>query len=123
MVVSRSSLFRMVQGVDLGVGDRGAVLVVGLVGALVDESVVGVSAAVQGDVGHGARRVVTQHSEGGVGGDALGSVHSGRVAQGHVCCEVVAVEDDAGAIPEAFGPSRFRSASTATTCQRLPLRT
>ena len=39
----------------------------------------------------------------GVGGDALGGVHGGGIAQGDVVAHVVVVEDGAGVVGEAFG--------------------
>jgi hypothetical protein len=103
------------QGVDLRVADRGAVLVIGFPGkALVDEGVIGVSAAGQRHVGHRARGVLTQYGDGGVRGDALSGVHGGRIAQGHVLGDTVG---------KPFAPSRFGLVSIATTCRRLPLHT
>jgi hypothetical protein len=90
---------------------------------LVDERLIGVSAAGQGDVGHCAGSTFAEDCVAVVGGDALGGVHGRGVAQGDVLAQVVTVENDAGPSPRRSAARRLRSGSTAATRQRLPLRT
>src|SRR6185312_1632816 len=91
------------QLVDLWRGDGCGVVVVGFVVELVVEvGVVGVAAAGHGDVGHGAGSSFSEDGVAGVGGDALGGVHGGGITQSDVLGEVVAVEDGAGTVGEAF---------------------
>ena len=72
-------------------------------GALVEVGGVGVAAAGHRDVEQCAAGVFAEDGVAGVGGDALGGVHGDRVAEADVLAQVVAFEDDAGAVVEAFG--------------------
>src|SRR6478609_1555381 len=75
----------------------------------VDVGLVGVAAAGQCDVGHGAAGSFSDDGVGGVGGDALGGVHGDRVPQRDVLAQIVVVEDDAGVVGESFGRNAIRS--------------
>src|SRR5271168_2208354 len=82
--------------VHLGGVEQVAVLVVGFTGrSAVDVDVVAFATARHRDVCHGAA--------GCVGGDALGGVHGGGIAQGDVLAHVVVFEDGAGLVGEPFG--------------------
>lgn len=71
--------------------------------AFVDVSVVGVASAGHGDVEQVADSGLAEDGEAGVGGDSLGGVHGGRVAETDVLAEVVGVEENTGAVVEPFG--------------------
>ena len=64
-----------------------------------------------------------QHGVAGAGGDGPGRVHRGGIPVGDVLTHIVAVEDGAGSSDSRRAAIRLRSASTAATCQRFPLRT